>query len=54
MILSIPKAKAAEFERSIQCNPMIDVLVARVRNASVEYEIDAPSFINFPDYAVAL
>ena len=53
MIVSIAKSAAAKFERIINC-PMIDIIEVRVRNHSVEYEIDAPDFFEFPDWAIVL
>jgi hypothetical protein len=53
MIVSVAKSAAPKFERMINC-PMIEVKNVRVRNYSVEYEIDAPDFFEFPDWAVVL
>lgn len=53
-IISVPKSKSPEFARSLSDNPMVDVIRTRTRNASVEYEIDAPSYVEFPSYAVEL
>ena len=53
MIVSIAKSTAAKFERIIDC-PMIDIIEVRVRNHSVEYEIDAPDFFELPDWAIVL
>ena len=53
MIVSIAKSVAAKFERIIDC-PMIDIIEVRVRNHSVEYEIDAPDFFELPDWAIVL
>ncbi|AHJ86793.1 hypothetical protein CPTAKMNP4_200 [Salmonella phage vB_SenM-AKM_NP4] len=53
MIVSVAKSVAAKFERMINC-PMIDVIEVRVRNHSVEYEIDAPDFFEIPSWVVVL
>ena len=53
MIVSIAKSVAAKFERIIDC-PMIDIIEVRVRNHSVEYEIDAPDFFELPYWAIVL
>ena len=53
MVVSVAKSAAPKFERFINC-PMIDVINVRVRNHSVEYEIDAPDFFELPDWAIVL
>lgn len=53
MIVSIAKSAASKFERIIDC-PMISIIEVRVRNHSVEYEIDAPDFFELPDWAIVL
>ncbi len=54
MIVSVHKSKAAIFARCLNNHPMVDIISADVKNHSVEYEIDAPDFLELPEWAVRL
>lgn len=53
--ICVPTAHARKFERSMIENPMVEVISVSMEKtlAHVHYEIDAPEFFEFPDYAVA-
>ena len=51
MIVSVHKSKAGVFASCLNNHPMVDIISADVKKNSVEYEIDAPDFLELPDQA---
>ncbi len=53
MIIIIPRNKAPEFERSMICNPIVEVISVSVNETTVEYNLDCPDFFfQVPTYTV--
>lgn len=53
MIITIPRNKASEFQRSMLSNPMIEVIGVTVSEDEVKYQLNCPDFFRqIPTYAV--